>query len=98
MFVMSKIQSINKKKCADSAASGGLYANKTLLTILSTWAASLTFIFEEGVNLICSFECFSKIYRTAFSIFIKNSRIVIPKYEHIIVPHASSISTFTRIV
>ena len=32
--------------------------------------------------------------QTAFSIFIKNSRNAIPKYEHIIAPHVSSISTF----
>ena len=32
--------------------------------------------------------------QTAFSIFIKNSRNAIPKYEHIIVPDVSSISTF----
>ena len=31
---------------------------------------------------------------TAFSIFIKNGRTAIPKYEHFIAPHASSISTF----
>ena len=56
---------------------------------MSTWAASVTFIFEQGVNLICSFESFGKVCKTAFSIFIKNSRNVIPKYEHITVPHAS---------
>ena len=33
-----------------------------------------------------------------FSIFIKNSRNAIPKYEHIIGPHVLSISTFTTIV
>ena len=32
--------------------------------------------------------------QTAFSILIKNSRNAIPKYEHIIAPHVSSISTF----
>ena len=35
---------------------------------------------------------------TAFSIFIKNSRNPIPKYEHIIAPHVLSTSIFTRIV
>ena len=94
---MSKNQSINEQKHAVSAVSGGLYANRTLLTELSTWAASLI-IFEQAVNLICSFESFGKMCKTAFSIFIKNSRNVIPKYEHIIVRHASHISTFTRIV
>ena len=39
--MMSKNQSINKQKRAVSAASRGLYANRTLLTELSTWAASL---------------------------------------------------------
>ena len=97
-FMISKNQSINEKKRVVSAASGGLYANRILLTELSTWAASPTFIFEYRVNLICSFESFGKMCQTAFSIFIKNSRNVIPKYEHIIVPHASQISTFTRTV
>ena len=32
--------------------------------------------------------------KTAFSIFIKNSRNAIPKHEHIIDPHVSNISTF----
>ena len=32
--------------------------------------------------------------QTAFSIFIKNSRNAIPKYERIITPHVSSISIF----
>ena len=32
--------------------------------------------------------------KTAFSIFIKNSRNAIPKHEHIIAPHVLSISTF----
>ena len=32
--------------------------------------------------------------KTAFSIFIKNSRNAIPKYEHIIAPYVLSISTF----
>ena len=77
---MSKNQSINEQKHAVSAASGGLYANRTLLTELSTWAASLTFIFEYEVNLICSLESFGEMCKTAFSIFIKNSRNVIPKY------------------
>ena len=31
---------------------------------------------------------------TAFSIFIKKSRNAMPKYEHIIAPRVSSISTF----
>ena len=43
---MSKNQSINEQKRVVSAASGGLHASRTLLTELSTWAASLTFIFE----------------------------------------------------
>ena len=80
--MMSKNQSINEQKHAVAAASGGLYANRTLCAEMSTWAASVTFIFEQGVNL-------TKVCKTAFSIFIKNSRNVIPKYEHIIVPHAS---------
>ena len=87
--MMSKNQSINEQKRAVAAASGGLYVNKTLRTEMSTWAASVTFILEQGVNLICSFESFGKVCKTAFSIFIKNSRNVIPEYEHIIVPHAS---------
>ena len=86
--MMSKNQSINEQKCAVAAASGGVYANRTLLTEMSTWAASVAFIFEQGVNWICSFESFGKVCKTAFSIFIKNSRNVIPKYEHTIVPHA----------
>ena len=85
--MMSKNQSINEQKHAVAAASSGLYANRTLHTEMSTWAASVTFIFE--LNLICSFESFGKVCKTAFSIFIKNIRNVIPKYEHIIVPHAS---------
>ena len=32
--------------------------------------------------------------QTPFPIFTKNSRNAIPKYEHVIVPHVSSISTF----
>ena len=44
--MMSKNQSINEQKLTASAASGGLYANRTLLTEMSTWAASVTFIFE----------------------------------------------------
>ena len=36
--------------------------------------------------------------KTVNSIFIKNSENTIPKYEHIIAPHVSSTSTFTRIV
>ena len=87
--MMSRNQSINEQKRAVAAASGGRYANRTLHTEMSTWAASVTFIFKQGVNLICSFESFGKVCKTAFSIFIKNSRNVIPKYEHIIVPHAS---------
>ena len=35
---------------------------------------------------------------TAFSIFMKNSGNMIPKYDRIIVPHLSSISSFTRFV
>ena len=35
---------------------------------------------------------------TVFSIFIKNSRNAIPKYENIIAPNVSSTPTFTRIV
>ena len=87
--MMSKNQSINEQKRAAAAASGGLYANRTLLTEMSTWAAKVIFIFKQGVNLICSFESFGKVCKTTFSIFINNSRNVIPKYEHIIVPHAS---------
>ena len=34
---------------------------------------------------------FCKDFLAAFSIFVKNSRNVIPKYEHIIAPHISSI-------
>ena len=71
--MMSKNQSINEQKHAVAAASGGLYANRTLRTEMSTWAASVTFIFELGVNLICLFESFAKVCKTAFSIFIKNS-------------------------
>ena len=41
---------------------------------------------------------FSKAVWAVFSIFIKNSRNAIPKYEHIIAPHLSSTSTITRIV
>ena len=59
--MMSKNQSINEQKRAVAAASGGLYANRTLLTEMSTWAASVTFIFEQGINLICSFESFGKV-------------------------------------
>ena len=87
--MMSKNQSINEQKRAVAAASGGLYANRTLCIEMSTWAGNVTFIFEQGVNLICSFESFGKVCKTAFSIFIKNSRNGIPKYEHIIFPHAS---------
>ena len=80
---------IKKQKRAVSAASGGPYANRTLLTKLSHWDAGLIFVFKQWVNLICSFKSFSnKFKQTAFSIFIKNIRIVIPKYEHILVPHA----------
>ena len=89
MSKKSKNQSIIEQKRAFVATSGGLYANRTLLTEMSTWAASVTLVFEQGVNLICSFESFGKVCKTAFSIFIKNSRNVTPKYEHIIVPHAS---------
>ena len=39
---------------------------------------------------------FWKDVQTVFSIFIKNSRNAIPKYEHIIAPSVSSTSTFTR--
>ena len=87
--MMSKNQSINEQKHAAAAASGGLYANRTLLAEMSTWTASVTFIFEQGINLICSFESFGKVCKTAFSIFVKNSRNKIPKYEHNIAPHAS---------
>ena len=31
---------------------------------------------------------------TVFPIFIKNSRNAFPKYEHIIAPHVSNVSTF----
>ena len=61
--MMSKNQSINEQKRAVAAASGGLYANRTLLTEMSTWAASVTFIFKQGVNLICSFESFGNFYK-----------------------------------
>ena len=44
--MMSKNKSINGQKCAVSAASGGLYAKRTLHTDLSTWATSPTLIFE----------------------------------------------------
>ena len=59
--MMSKKQSINGQKFTVSAASSGPHANRTLLTELSTWASSLTFTFEEGVNMICSFENFGKM-------------------------------------
>ena len=62
-FIMSKNQYINEPKCAASAASGGPYANKTLLAELSTYAASRTFIFELGVSLICPFESFGKMWK-----------------------------------
>ena len=42
--------------------------------------------------MICSFESFGKMCKTAFFILIKNRRNVIPNYEHIIIPHASSTS------
>ena len=38
---------------------------------------------------------FWKDVQAVFSIFIKNSRNAIPKYEHTIAPHVSSTSTFT---
>ena len=45
MFMMPKNQSINQQKRTVSAASGGKYVNRILLTKLSTWAASLPFLF-----------------------------------------------------
>ena len=41
---------------------------------------------------------FWKHVETAFSIFLKSRWNTIPKYEHIIAPHVSSTSIFTRIV
>ena len=46
MLMMPKSQPINEQKHAVSAASVGLHANRTLLTELSSRAASLTFIFK----------------------------------------------------
>ena len=46
MFMMTRNQFINGKKHDVSAAFGVLYANRTLVTKPSTWARSLTFIFE----------------------------------------------------
>ena len=55
IFIISKNISIKEQNFAVPAASGGPYFNKTLLTVeLSTCAASLTFIMEYGVSLICS--------------------------------------------
>ena len=48
--------------------------------------------------LINKNELFWQHLQRAFSIFIKNIRNTILKYEHIIAPHVSSISTFTRSV
>ena len=89
--MMPKNQPINEQKLAISAASVGQCTNITLLTELSTWAVSLKFIFEQGINLICLFEHFGKLCKTSFSVFIKNRGNVTPKYEYIIIPHASSI-------
>ena len=58
--MMSKNQSINEQKRAVATASRGLYANRTLLTEMNTWAASVTFIFEQGVNLICSWKVLAR--------------------------------------
>ena len=61
IFIISKnIHQITK--FAISAALGGPYFNKTLLTVkLSTCAASLTFIMECSVSLICSMHNFRSI-------------------------------------
>ena len=48
--------------------------------------------------LINESELFWQHLQRAFSILIKNTRNAIPKYEHIIAPHVSSISNFIRIV
>ena len=62
IFIMSKNISIKEQNFAVPAASGGPYFNKTLLTVeLSTCAASLTFIMEYGVSLICSMHNFGSI-------------------------------------
>ena len=44
--MISKNQPIDEQKHTVFGASDGLYANRTLLAELSTWAASLTFIFD----------------------------------------------------
>ena len=53
---------MKEQNFAGLVASGGRYFNKTLLTVeLSTCAASLTFIVEYGVSLICSMINFGSI-------------------------------------
>ena len=62
IFIISKNISIKEQNFAVPAASGGPYFNKTLLTMeLSTCAASLTFIMEYGVSLICSMHNFGSM-------------------------------------
>ena len=52
-FMTSKNVSSNKQNSAVLAASGGPYVDKTLLIDkLKTWAAGLTFMIENRVNLM----------------------------------------------
>ena len=62
IFIISKNMSIKEQNFAVPTASGGPYFNKTLLTVeRCTCAASLIFIREYGVSLICSMHNFGSI-------------------------------------
>ena len=62
IFIISKKISIKEQNFAVPAASDGPYFNITLLTVeLSTCAASLTFIMDYGVSLICPMHTFGII-------------------------------------
>ena len=62
ILIISKNVFIKEQNFAVPAALGGLYFNKTLLTVkLITFAARVAFIIEYGVSLICFMHNFGSI-------------------------------------
>ena len=74
-----------------SGANIGIHSNSRDLLFWMLMISKINPLLNERVQ-------FWKDMKTAFYIFIKNSRNAIPKYEHIIATHLLSTFTFTKIV
>ena len=74
-----------------SGANIGIHSNSRNLLFWMFMISKINPLLNERVQ-------FWKDMKTAFYIFIKNSRNAIPKYEHIIATHLLSTFTFTWIV